>query len=187
MVDNFSSLPIHKIVQHLTSAEEPIKSRCAEEIIKRFEPLLRKAWKRGAFYVEYTDFVQDVFTKLFSGISSLREPKSFPGYFRRVALSVAADHAKKSDPYLSKEITPEDTIIKSFEKALLSKLFIRSYMEELTPRERQVITMFFLNELSIADIAINLMISKSAVRATKTRGLKNLRELLRRDAYFLKK
>ena len=185
-MDQLDILPVEKLVVLLQKALEPDRSAYVEELIRRFEPLLRRAWRRGGFHIEYQDFVQDVFVRLFKGLPSLRNPKAFPGFFRRVALSVAVSHARKEAQPDTVEFV-EKMVIEHLEEELVLGIFLRSYIEELPEREREVITLTFLKGLPNKTVAAKLNITASAVRATKTRGLNRLRAIFARDAEVLEK
>jgi RNA polymerase sigma-70 factor (ECF subfamily) len=183
---NIEEHPLERLVKGLRQTSTADASSYAAELIRRFEPLLRRAWHQGAFHVDYQDFVQDVFLRLFQSLPTLRHPRAFPGFFRRVALSVAVSHARKAARQESNtaELVQQ---VDRFDERLLSHIFVRSYLEELPPREREVASLFFLQDLSAGDIARLLALTPSAVRATKSRAANHLRQILRREAGILEK
>lgn len=151
------------------------------ELVRRFEPLLRRAWHRGAFSTEYREYAQDVFLSLFRSLPHLRSPESFPGYFRRIALSVAADHARKNTRLREEPAPAIENAVGRLDESLFTPIFIRSYLEHLPHREKSVISLCYLEDKNIGDVARDLGLTYSAVNSIKARGIKRLREMLLSD------
>lgn len=179
-----AALPVAELAAELAAAPPGGGSVYAEEIIRRFEPLLRHAWRRGGFAVEYGDFVQQVFTELFAGLPKLRQPGAFPGYLRRVALSVAARFARRSsrEPTSSGEPAPT---LEALGADLFARAAIRSVLERLPARERQVVEGLFLEGRSPAELASRLGLDAGSVRMTKSRAIKRLRDIFESEAATL--
>jgi RNA polymerase sigma-70 factor, ECF subfamily len=182
-----SALPVERLVAGLLRAGPKEASAYAEEIIRRFEPALRNAWRQGAFHLDYEDFVQDVFVRLFGNLRSLRNPKAFPGFLYQVAHSVAASHARRSAALKAEPLDRLDKLEDRFDERLLAGIFVRSYLEELPPREQEITKMAFLEERSAEDIARELDLTPSAVRATKSRAARRLRQILLLEAEALER
>ena len=180
-------LPVEQLVSGLLKARPEEAYLYAAEIIRRFQPALRQAWRQGAFQLEFQDFVQDVFVRLFGSLRSLRNPKAFPGFLYQVAHSVAADHARRGWRAEVEPLDPLREIGDRFDERLLAGIFVRSYLEELPPREREVARMSFLEERSAEDIAQALELTPGAVRATKARAARRLRGILLREAEDLER
>jgi len=161
------------------------RSDYCEELITRFEPLLRHAWRRGAFATEYQEYVQDVFLSLFRWLPQLRSPQAFPGFFRRIALSVAAEHARKSTRAQKRKDQEIDDQIYQLDETISIPIFIKSYLERLPHRERTVLTLNYLNDFDINEIARTMNLTDSEVRSLKHRGIKRLRDMLRIDTEIL--
>ncbi|HEX8720969.1 MAG TPA: sigma-70 family RNA polymerase sigma factor [Pyrinomonadaceae bacterium] len=188
MTPEVQSLTVEQLVSGLSDKNRPPDeaSDYCEEIIHRFEPLLRKAWHRGAFNIEYPEYVQDVFLSLFRWLPQLRSPKAFPGYFRRVALSVAAAHARKSAHSLPRTTLEFHDQVYQIDEALSTPIYIKAYLERLPPREGKVLTMLYINDFEIKEIAKEMNLTDTEVRYLKSRALKRLREILGEDTKTLK-
>jgi RNA polymerase sigma factor (sigma-70 family) len=176
-----------KLVALLEESSPEESSPYCVEIIRRFEPLLRFAWRKTASFLEYEDFVQDVFVKLFSYLPNLKDPKAFPGYFQQIALSVAYDHIEKykHDPTLFAE-NPDATKVQNFtvsiKEALDAAIFLHSYLERLHPKEEAIFSLEYFQGSSLKEIAALLQMKPGAVRAIKYRAMSKLREMIRKDA-----
>jgi len=184
---DLSSLTAEELILRLQGSPMEEASLYCEELILRFEPLLRHAWHKGGGGGEYQDFVQDVFVRLFSGLHQLRNPKAFPGYFRSVALNVAAHHWRQHWSALKKSQGDVEKLVAHADESLLTRIVVRSNLERLPAREQEVIRLYFLEDLTTDEIANLLRIEAGAVRATKSRALKKLRTLLMEETMALKK
>lgn len=169
-----------------------------EEIIRRFEPLLRAAWRRvsQAPEYDYQDFVHDVFVKLFQGLPHLENAKAFPGYFRKVALSVVADHYRRrlrtAEPYPEAfegavEREALESLVERVDDTLQTAVLVRSYLEHLPPKEREVLYLEFFRETPTKEIGKILKLTPGAVRMLKSRALSRLRKVLADEAESLTK
>src|SRR6185369_5859905 len=105
---------------------------------------------------EYQDFVQDVFTQLFGHLSALKDPHAFPGYFRQIVLTVAISDRRKNADHKQVELDDLVAVATEVDNDILTKLFIRSYLERLSVREQTVIWLSFFEEYSMKQIAEQL-------------------------------
>lgn len=199
------SLTVEQLVSHLRDSpldkDAPSDAQDAspyvEEIIRRFEPLLRTAWRRVPQPYDYQDFLHDVFVKLFQGLRHLENSKAFPGYFRKVTLSVVADHYRKwfqlpkVEPRSSEGVEVEsrslEEVVESVDDTLQTAVLIRSYLEHLPPQEREVLYLEFFRETPTKEIGKILNLTPGAVRMVKSRALKKLRKVLADEAETLSK
>lgn len=175
------SLTAEELIRRLRSASPVDATPYCQELIRRFEPLLRRTWRRIAFRIEYEDFVQDVFLRLFRTLARLENPKAFPGYFRRVILSVAIDHARR----LRSTVPETQTIAEAastVDTEIYDAILVRSYLEHLPPQEQAVIKLGYLEGLDTSEVAKRLGITPGGVRGTKARAFKRLRAILLEEA-----
>src|SRR5687767_14859473 len=76
--------------------DDAIRSRAAAEILRRFEPLLRKYCRcLGRPAEDYRDFVQEVMVRVLISLPRLRDPRAFPGLMRNIVTNTAADIWRK--------------------------------------------------------------------------------------------
>jgi RNA polymerase sigma factor (sigma-70 family) len=169
------------LINHLRIASPEEASVYCEELIRRFEPLLRGAWRRVSFVVEYPDFVQDVFVRLFSRLPYLENVKAFPGYFRQIVLSAAVDHLRKWYPRQAEDSRVVEAIVSDIDEKIIAGIFVRSYLEHLTTRDREVLIMEFFEGKTPAEISQALGVTRHNVRTIKSRALKKLRAMIRAD------
>ena len=176
------SIPLPKLLIQLRDGDDrDASSRAAAEIVRRFQPLLRKYWAWHRLD-EYRDFVQEVMVRLFAALPHLREPDAFPGLFRRVVIGTASDalRRKRSTGIEAVDIDSEE-LTTEFDESLATAVIVRSYLELLPPREREVIYLLFFEDLDTTEVARDLNLSVGAVRMTKSRAVSRLRRVLLRS------
>lgn len=178
-----SSVTAEGIVLALRSADRREASVLVAELIRRFEPLTRRMWfKLGGNPSEYPDFRQEVWLKVLRTLPQLQDPAAFPGFFRRLVLNSAYDELRRSSAR-ERFLVPLEGIEEAPEMAdaledVDNAILVRSYLEALPQRERDVLEKEFLNGLSVSEIAREWGISEGAVRMTKSRAINKLRAIV---------
>jgi len=100
-------------------------------------------------------------------------------------LSVAARHWRKQKLDVKKTDRDKETPFARTEDSLVTGIFVRSYLEHLPLRERQIIEMVFIEDRPMKEIAEALGLDTGTIRATKSRALKRLRRFILSDAKSL--
>lgn len=127
------------------------------------------------------DVVQDSFMKAFRSISKLDNPSSFLPWMKRVATNTAKDWLKKKKPILFSSMYPDDgdgneqepefedvDLTQQPEEALdakTKKQLLWEIINDLSEEQRLVVSMFYFQEMSVADIAENLGVSQGTVKS----------------------
>lgn len=175
-----SQIDLAGLVSQLRLGHEPNASSAAVEIGRLFSPLIRKYW-RDQHCGEYADFFQDVMVRLLRALPQLREYNAFPGLFRRIVITAAADYWRTQGQH-DKNVVDIDieSLERSFDDDLSTPVLIRTYLDWLPPREKEVIEMIFMQDLDVEEIAKMLVVSAGSVRMTKARGLQRLRSLIQK-------
>ena len=172
-------LTVEQLVAGLQESSGFEASSYAEELIKRFEPLLKKTWRRTDPSLEYTEFLQEVLVRLFSGLPRLKNHKAFPGYFRRIAMSVAIDHIRKQmNERQILNSRDRQKWVGRIDDELVPGIIIQSYLAHLPTRDKEILSLEFIDELPPQKIAQKLGLSASAARMARRRALNRLRKLL---------
>jgi RNA polymerase sigma factor (sigma-70 family) len=172
-----SELPLPELIRLLLAQPAGGGSEQCEEIIRRFAPLLRSEARRLPAEVEYADFVQEVFVRLFRSIRTLeKDPYGFPGYFQNTVRWVASDLRRKvarnrEDPMEEERLAE---LSNDFEIALV----VRSYLELLPKGDRELLQLLYIHQLTPEEVASRSGMSRNAVALRKSRALKRLRQIL---------
>lgn len=175
-------LPLPDLIELLRlPAEDSRASTAATETLRRFQPLLRKywAWHRLG---EYEDFVQECMLRLFIALPKLRDAASFPGLFRRVVIGTAADvlRGQQGKKGIIEVELDEDQLATEFDESISTGVVVRSYLELLPDREREVVELTFLHEMTSAEAGARLGLTEGAVRTARSRAINRLRTILGR-------
>ena len=182
--ETMADLPMARLLSGLGASDRVEASTAAAEIIRRFEPLMRRTWHRLAGpAADYEDFRQEAILKLFRALPQLREVDAFPGFFRSVILSVAYDQLQRLRPkgIVTLSLDEIDLPIQSQEPFadIDTGIMVSSLLQELRGREREVLYLDAVLGMTPNEIAHRLSLSPGAVRMTKSRAIKRLAELLR--------
>jgi RNA polymerase sigma-70 factor (ECF subfamily) len=172
---------LEDLLSGLRRGDEPLGSRCAEELIRRFTPMLRKLWNRIKLNEPYEDFVQDVFVRLFRHLPKLNNATLFPGYFLRVASSVLIDFQRRIRPSISLDEAELDKIPTEIaaEYEILNGLFVASYLDRLHGKQRRALELLYLEDQSDSAAAEILGLrSSGSVRKLKSQALSELRSIV---------
>ncbi len=129
------------------------------------------------------DVVQDAFERLHRGWRGLRQPSSGLAYVRSSVLNGCrsvhrrAAVARKHAPQLAEpDSGGADAASASDDRGQMT-----AALRSLPRRQREVLVLRYYLDLDVAEIADTLRISRSAVRATNTRGLAALARALGED------
>ncbi|WP_020579035.1 SigE family RNA polymerase sigma factor [Actinopolymorpha alba] len=143
--------------------------------LRRTAYLLCGDWHRAE------DAVQQAFIKLYVAWPRLRKTETFGAYARRAVISAVIDDARR--PWRRRERVvesfPEDTATTDGSFAGIdNSLAMVEALRELPPRQRAVLVLRYLDDLSVEQTAEVLQIDPGTVKSQTSRGLANLRRLL---------
>lgn len=169
-------LSVFELARQLRDGDPATASPYCEEMLRRFEPLFRKAWRPLAGKMEYQDFVHDSLLRLLISLPHLKDLDAFPGYLRRIVLSVAADALRREASSIA--YNEYRAMIRAVDETIQSDLIVRSYLDRIPPRERDILRLDLLEGMDVKEIGKVLGLSQAAVRSMKSRGIKRLRQLL---------
>lgn len=118
------------------------------------------------------DAVQETVCKAFFKLSDLRQPKYFKTWLTRILINCCYDLLRQQKGLVPLEILPED----GAEEEREASLDVQLVLDELGENDRLVLTLFYLNDISVKDIAGMLSISEGAVKQRLSHGRKKFRE-----------
>lgn len=129
------------------------------------------------------DLTQETFIRAWRGLDTFGHLSSFGTWLYKIAFNVLATHTAKSVNTLSldddKTIyaiadVPKDEDFESFEE-------VRQAMYSLNSKERQCISLFYLDEMSIKEIAKVTGYATGTIKSHLSRGRKNLENILKNN------
>jgi RNA polymerase sigma-70 factor (sigma-E family) len=124
------------------------------------------------------DVVQDAFASVYRNWSSIREPAAALGYLRTAVVNGSRNALRRritARRYL--RVLGEETAEGADASSVLSAEhdMVRSALRALPDRQREVLTLRYLAELTDAEIAAATGLSEGGVRSASSRGLAALR------------
>lgn len=164
--------------------------------------LLLNKYKKLVFTLAYNillnredaeDITQEAFINAYKNLRSFKGSSAFSTWLYRIAVNVALNKKKlKKFSFTEVENVFEDTEVKevalcSFDKIEVDdrKKYVQLAMKSLKEDERICVTLFYLNELQIAEIQELTGLSASNIKVLLHRGRKNiyyiLEQLLRNE------
>jgi RNA polymerase sigma-70 factor, ECF subfamily len=148
-----------------------------------FDKIYRYIYVKVRSQAEAEDLTQDVFIKAYEGIRSYKwRDLPFTAWLFRIAHNRVIDHVRK----VSKEkraSLDEAGAIASGDPISMTELSYDVYqlkgaLEKLPDAQREVATLRFISELSIAEVAMTLGKSEGTVKALQFNAVASLRKLL---------
>lgn len=122
------------------------------------------------------DVAQDAFVRIFSRLSGLPPPASFPAYLRTTIVNLARDRGRRRERerrFLSSLRTEPSTV--SFSVAVERRDEMWVALQRLPYRQRAAIVLRYYEDLSEAQTADAMGCSVGTVKSYTSRGLKTLR------------
>jgi RNA polymerase sigma-70 factor (ECF subfamily) len=139
----------------------------------------------GTTGVEW-DVLQEVWLRVFRGISSLREPRSLPVWLYRIARRSAMRHLR--DRYADPALDSTDSELVALEADIDQRLCfspedaaqVHFALNELPIAFREVLTLHFLEDMPVAQVADVIGIPAGTVKSRLYHAKRALRDVLKR-------
>lgn len=135
------------------------------------------------------DVLQDAYIKAFNNLSQLQEPEKFPGWIARIVATKALDELKKKKVSLFSQVNTQEEEV-SMEELLEdqridtrpdlvvdqgeTKRLVQEMIDSLSEEQKICIMMFYIQELSVKEIAETLQVSENTVKSRLKYGRKNI-------------
>lgn len=148
-------------------------------------PLLYYATKLTGNAETALDILQDVWMKAFRGIGSLKDPGSLRPWLYRIAHGMAVDRIRK---HISRERAEEAHAVEFQESSGISfaeddAAAVHDALNELAPKHREVLTLYFLEDFSLAEIAAVVGCSEGTVKSRMHYAKRAMKEILSGGGY----
>lgn len=119
------------------------------------------------------DAVQDALLKAWQSLDSLRDPKLFLGWFRKIVIRSATRSLRGRQRLVELDLeapAPIDSLDREFDRRQLSRAFAR-----LDSKDRVLLTLHHYWQLPVAESAVLLGLPEGTVRSRVHHALKRLR------------
>lgn len=141
---------------------------------------------------EAADVLQDAYIKAFQNLDQLQEPDKFPGWFSKIVASKALDELRKKKAVLFSQIQTEDSEEVSMEELLVDERvenrpelamdreetsrLVQEMIAGLSDEQRMCVMMFYIEQMSVKNIAEVTGVSENTVKSQLKYGRKNIEE-----------
>lgn len=138
------------------------------------------------------DILQDSYIAAFTKLDTLKEPEKFYGWFKRIVSNRCYNYIKKKKPDLFSQYTKEDEDGEEVEiefadenetfmpdKALdydETKRLLREIIDSLPEEQSLCVLMYYVQDMSIAEIAETLGVSQNTVKSRLNYGRKKIKD-----------
>lgn len=150
----------------------------SESFYKLIEPIKEGLYKIAFMYVgnehDALDCVHDSIVKAIKSLRKLKEPQYFNTWITRITINTCKDYIKKNNKVSLVDINDYENVIKAKENEYEETEEISMILNKLNEKERELIVMRYLEDMSLKDIAHK---SKEPLGTIKSRMSRTLRKL----------
>ncbi|MDP6040286.1 MAG: sigma-70 family RNA polymerase sigma factor, partial [Candidatus Latescibacteria bacterium] len=158
------------------------EKRAFETLICKYQDMVYDlAYHRLGQFADAQDVAQDVFLHAYQRLNDLREPDRFAGWLRGITNNLCKQHLRRKRTLYftvledekqlpSKNASPEDQAISRD-----TRQSVHSLLQKLSDKNRQVITLHYLKDLSDETIGQMLDLSPGTVRVRLHRAKQQLK------------
>jgi RNA polymerase sigma-70 factor, ECF subfamily len=148
-----------------------------------FDKIYRYIYVKVHSQAEAEDLTQDVFIKAYEGIKSYRwRDLPFTAWLFKIAHNRVIDYVRKSSKEKKASLDEAGAIIGGDPVYMTEQSFevlqLKDALQKLPEAQREVATLRFISELSIAEVASTLGKSEGTVKALQFNAISSLRKLL---------
>jgi RNA polymerase sigma-70 factor (sigma-E family) len=115
------------------------------------------------------DLTQQAFVKLYAAWPRVR-PETAEAYARKAVVNQCLSHLRRHPPDVPTDVLPE-----RIQPAPDERLDVGQALALLPARQRAIIALRFLDDLSVADVARTLSVAEGTVKSQTSRALNTLR------------
>jgi RNA polymerase sigma-70 factor (ECF subfamily) len=155
------------------------KNGDGESFYKLLEPIKDKLYKIAVMYTrnEYDalDCVHDSIVKAIQSIDTLKKPQYFSTWITRITINTCKDHLRKNkntSAYATADL--EDELIYN-NSNIDENIDLYMALDSLNEKEKELIAMRYMNDMSTRDIAEATHAPVGTVRSRLSRTVKKLR------------
>ncbi len=148
-----------------------------------YPPLYRYIYHHIRHMQTAEDVTAEVFVRLLKSLEKGRGPKQYlQAWLYRVAYNLIVDHSRRAKHRdhapLEEELMARDERVAAQVQQRIIKQQAYAALDELTAKQREVIILKFLEELSNREVARILQTTEGSVKSLQHRGLAALRRQL---------
>ncbi|GIW42632.1 MAG: RNA polymerase sigma factor [Candidatus Binatia bacterium] len=162
----------------LARQELPYRTEAFSELVRRYEPRVFRTCKRVlGDEEEARDAAQEVFLRVFRGLRGFEAKARFRTWLFRIVANVCSDRLSRRAPEEPYGDDPPE--LPSDPPGTPEHGEVFRAFSLLSPEDRTILSLRFVSELSLEEIAGSLEISLSAAKMRLYRALERFRERYR--------
>jgi RNA polymerase sigma-70 factor, ECF subfamily len=153
-----------------------------------FESIVR-LWESPVFYylrrlapseADAWELLQETWLKLFRSLGSLRDPQTLPAFLYKTARNTAVDRLRKRGLYEAEDYTDEvhDESAGNDISAFDNANEVHHALDQLPLLQREALTLYFLEDLSLDEMAATLDVPLGTVKSRIHYGKVAMRRIL---------
>lgn len=148
-----------------------------------------RRWETSMYALAYSivknetdaeEVLSETVFRAWKNLDTLKNEKAFKAWVLRIVHNVAVELIRKNSKLLFVEETA-DFVRESSENQITDRLALHTAIERLKQPYREVVVLFYYENLSIAKIARIMGSNMGAVKKQLSRARKMLREILKED------
>ena len=148
-----------------------------------FDKIYRYIYVKVHSQAEAEDLTQDVFIKAYEGIKKYKwRDLPFTAWLFKIAHNRVIDHVRKVSKEKKASLDEAGAISAGDPVQMTEQIFeidqLKAALQKLPDAQREVATMRFISELSIAEVSLALGKSEGTVKALQFNAIASLRKLL---------
>lgn len=152
-----------------------------DEIVKIWErPLFYYLRRLAASEADAWELLQETWLKVLKSLKSVHDPQAFPAFLYRIARNAAITRLRRPE-FFSFEADADlicddaqDDAIRDFQNVEQ----VHHGLQQLPLMQREALTLFFLQDLSLEEMSVLLGIPLGTVKSRLHRAKKSLRQIL---------
>ena len=152
------------------------------QLVEAYQPQLRRFLMNltGGNEALTDDLAQETFIKAYLNVRNFKGLSSFATWLYRIAYNEFYSHARSQHP--TKDIAEDisgGNILDNSAESIEAKMTVNSAMRRLNETERAIVTLFYIEDLSIKRITQIVDMPENTVKSHLRRGKENLRKMIK--------
>lgn len=120
------------------------------------------------------DAVQEAICRAFDKLCTLRQTKFFKTWLTRIVINCCYDILRQQKGLFPLDVLPEEPR----EEDMDTPIDVQQALQALSENDRLILTLYYLNDLPVKEIAKLLSISEGAAKMRLSSGRKRFREII---------
>lgn len=154
----------------------------SESFYKLLEPIKEKLYKAAFIYFnneeDTMDALQDSIIKAINSIDTLKNSQAFNSWICKILINTCKNNYNKSKKVTSININEFENKFTYEDKNVDENYDLYSALEKLSDREKELIVMRYLEDMTLKDISLKKEIPLGTVKSGINRSLKKLKIIL---------